>query len=175
MSDPVVRAWALLDDILPPPLRANGELGFFAKRRLRKAEALLAASTTPQAQWGQARLCYVRGEYAASLEIFRRLIAQQNVSVALLRDAARAAMLGHTWELAQMYARQALEMNADDAEAACDYAAALLLAGETKRAMGVITNTCKRDPNHSRARHLIEVTRRAIQGTIQPTVGDGLL
>jgi len=165
VSEDVQRAWEALTSISST---THENLGFFERRRLKKAEQLLAAHDDPLAQWGRAKIALIRGEFADALETLSTLIDAGQTGLELLQDAVSAALAAGNADRAEQFARAAVEGYPDDDNARCGYALALIIANAPKRAMGVITNVCKKDPDHIRARRVIEILRKIINGDTQP-------
>ncbi len=111
----------------------------------------------------QVRALHAAGEVEQAREVLSRApapllpeIHQELVLLALARGDGTEA---------ERHARAALEAAPGDVERMIEYALALVLAGQTKRALGVITNACKAAPDHPRTQPLLVYVRRLLDGT----------
>lgn len=158
--------------------RDGADLGFFGQRRLRKARAALEPCdglgvNAPGLSWIRGRLSHVAGTLAeakADLEVAARGFPSE---VGLLTDLTLINLSLGDGVAASTYGRAAVDLVPDDDDLKVAYAYAVVLEGHPKRALGILANVCKRDPDHSGARVALDVVRKIIDGKMDPpgTIG----
>jgi Flp pilus assembly protein TadD len=165
MADPLTRAFDLLAKVPTLHERAGAPLGWLARRRLREALELFRArvAETPQdavACLGLGRALHAAGELDEAVRVLSggTPLPDAHHELALLAMARGDAVAAET------HARAAVEGAPNDVECLIDYALALLLAKQTKRALGVITNACKVAPDNARCQPVLQYVRRVLSG-----------
>ena len=168
-SASVAKVWELLLELPTWQERRGEALGFFARRKLAKAmealEALPAAAREePHAFWALGRVAHLQGELATAAPWLVRASAGLSSTAALWHELALVQLALGEGEAAEQSARYAADLVPDEPALRVTYARALLVAGHAKRALGVIANVCKEDPDDAEARRTIERVRRVING-----------
>jgi predicted Zn-dependent protease len=171
MSEPsqaVAAVWELLLE-LPSRQERRGEgLGFFDRRKLARASAALAklandGAEEPYALWARGRLANLQAELEPAAALLVRATAVMN-EAALWHELALVQLELGQGEAAEQSARAVAELAPQERALRVTYARALLVAGHFKRALGVIANVCKEDPDDADARRTIERIRQVLNG-----------
>lgn len=146
------RAWNLLAKIPTLHERGGTALGWLGRRRLREATDILERCAErepqdPQIQWGLGRARHAAGDTEGAFTSLGLAAASIRDSKELVYELSLSAMALGKGEDAQRWARAAVDLDPSNGTLLVNYTLALLVAGHPKRALGIIANVCKREPD----------------------------
>jgi len=149
----------------------EGRLGFFQNRRAKAIRGHIEvcvrlAPEHPATRWLLGWLAHIEGDAPTALEHLKPAAAAAPGVERVLALTARLALSLGEAEVAERCARSWLEADPADLDRMTLYARALLIAGHPKRALGVIANACKANPNHAGARLTAELVRKILNGSV---------
>lgn len=146
------KAWAILYDHILLLGRENIRIGFFAKRRLKKAVALFqdALRITPEnysSKWALGKIHQILGDHRSSLKWFEEAYSLEKGNADLCREAGIAAMHCGNFSKALEFSDRAIALDPDDAGLHCNKALALMFLNRDADAIDAVVSSLRLDPN----------------------------
>jgi len=164
---------ALMEEI---PKHQAGKLGFFGKRKVKKAvnelERLYTTNTdNASIVWFLGKGYQTLGEDSASYDAFKKVCELRpdagDTFVSGCREAGvQACKLGYG-EDAQTYAEMALEITPDDPGLWANKALALLIQKKPRKAHAVIQKSLEISPEDSISKNVENVIQQVISGNLE--------
>lgn len=140
------KGWAILNDYILLPGRENIRIGFFAKRRLKKAIALFhdALRINPEnysSKWALGKIHQVLGEHGCSLKWFEEAMSLEKSNADVYREASLAAMDCGEFSKALKFSDKAIALKPDDAGLHCNKALALMFLNRDADAIEAVVSS----------------------------------
>ena len=150
---------------LTPPV----SLGWFAKRRVRRAISLLRSVVALNpgnwaALWVMGKSFQALGEHTQALSCFSKSQSLNEKNPDIPREAGISAMECARPDLAIQFTRAALEIRPHDAGLLANLALAHLFAGEPTAARDVLNASLDSDPNDRITRAISKIIDQVIAG-----------
>jgi tetratricopeptide (TPR) repeat protein len=146
------------------------QIGFFAKRRLKKAITLFrrALEIPPDnyaSHWCLGKTHQVLGEHSNALECFEAALTFEQNNADVYREASIEAQDCNDFEKALNYCDQALALRPDDAGLHCNRALAMLLLQRDTETMEAIEASLTLAPKDQITLHVKSLANSIIIGT----------
>tara|TARA_B100000959_G_C14670029_1_gene496062 strand:- start:116 stop:673 length:558 start_codon:yes stop_codon:yes gene_type:complete len=163
------KGWDLIRKLSSAEKRGDRPLGWFEKRHARAAHELFKRCYALQPEdsaclWALGKLEQAYGNHEKALEWFEQALPSHNDNLELIREASYSAMVLGRGEKAEQLCRRAVDLMPNDADLMSNYALALLLNKEGKRAFGVAANAFKLNPKEGFARDVLAYVRKILDG-----------
>ena len=163
-------AWAILNDYIILRGRKPVRIGFFAKRRLRKAIRLFrdAYRIDPDnwsSAWAVGKIFQVLGDYERSLYWFEESFALHNGNADVCREASLAAMDCGEFSKALYFADKALALKPEDAGIHCNRALALMFLNRDADAIEAVASSLQLNPHDEITLNVRAIVHSVADGT----------
>ena len=169
------KAWNLIKNDVYLSDHATGQLGFLARRRIKKAIALYhqALEINPEgwsSMWALGKIHQRLGEHSESLQFFENAFRINPEQPDVAREASLAALdLGRS-KAAIRYCEAAIEFNPEDPGLLCNLALAHLINQNPDQALRVAETALQRDPNDPIIANVASIIQEVLLGNRpQPT------
>ena len=144
--------WAILDNYIILPDRAQVRIGFFAKRRLKKAvtlfhNALDIAPDNYSSKWALGKIYQVLGDHQRSLKWFEEALELENTNADVCREASLAALDCGEFSKSLDYSEKAIELKPDDPGLYCNKALAMMFLKRDSDAIEIVDYSLKIKPD----------------------------
>ena len=145
------RGWAILNDYILMMERDQVRIGFFGKRRLKKAialfhDALRIAPDNYSSKWALGKIHQVLGDHRCSLKWFEEAWALENGNADVCREAGLAAMDCGEFSKALGFSDKAIALRPDDAGLHCNKAIALMFLNRDADAIKAVAYSLQLNP-----------------------------
>jgi tetratricopeptide (TPR) repeat protein len=145
------KGWAILNDYILLLERDRVRIGFFARRRLRKAivlflNALRIAPENYSSKWALGKIHQVLGDHRRSLEWFEEAWALEKGNADVCREASLAAMNCEEFSKALAFSDKAIALKPDDAGLRCNRALTLMFLNRDPDAIEAVVSSLWLDP-----------------------------
>ena len=145
------KGWAILNDYILLLDRDQVRIGFFAKRRLKKAIALFheALHINPEnwaSKWALGKIYQVLGDRRRSLKWFEEAWSLEKGNVDVCRETSLAAMDCGEFSKALDFADKAVALKSDDAGLHCNRALALMFLSRDSEAIEAVVSSLQLNP-----------------------------
>lgn len=162
--------WAILSDYILLLKRNQVRIGFFAKRRLKKAIGLFhdALRIDPEnwsSKWALGKIYQVLGDYRRSLWWFEKSFALQNGNADVCREASLAAMDCGEFSKALYFADKALALKPEDAGLHCNRALALMFLNRDADAIEAVASSLQLNPHDEITLNVRAIVHSVADGT----------
>tara|TARA_B100000959_G_C14880621_1_gene582387 strand:+ start:238 stop:837 length:600 start_codon:yes stop_codon:yes gene_type:complete len=163
------RGWELIRKLPSAEQRGDKPLGWFAKRHVKAAKELFDKCYALEPDdsaclWALGKLEQAIANHVNALEWFEKALEQQRDNLELIREAAYSAMVLGRAEQSEKLCRQAVDLEPKSPDLMANYALALLLNQEGKRALGVATNAFRLNPEEGFSREVLAYVKKVVDG-----------
>ena len=163
------RGWELIRKLPSAEQRGDKPLGWFAKRHAKAAKELFDKCYAIEpgdsaCLWALGKLEQAFGEHEKALAWFEQALAEQHDNLELIREASYSAMVLGKGKQAEELCRTAVDLSPKDQDLMANYALALLLNREGKRALGVATNAFRLNPEEGFSRDVLGYVKKVVDG-----------
>ena len=148
------KGWEILNDNILLLERNQGDVGFFAKRRLKKAvalfhEALAIAPENYSSKWALGKIYQALGSHTDALKWFEEacLLEQKNPDV--YREAHLAAMECAEFTKALDFIDKAIALKPNNADLHCQKALALMFLERDADAISAVVSSLQLNPKNN--------------------------
>jgi len=148
----IEKGWAILNDYILLLDRDQVRVGFFTKRRLKKAialfhEALNIAPDNYSSKWALGKIYQVLGDHQCSLIWFEKAWDLGKGNADVCRESSLAAINCGEFVKALDFCDKALEINSNDAGLYCNKALALMFLKRDAEAIEAVASSLKLNPD----------------------------
>jgi len=163
------RGWELIRKLPSAEQRGDKPLGWFAKRHAKAAKELFDKcyaidSSDSACLWALGKLDQAFGEHKKALDWFEQALAEERDNLELIREASYSSMVLGQGKRAEELCRIAVDLSPQDQDLMANYALALLLNREGKRALGVATNAFRLNPEEGFSRDVLAYVKKVVDG-----------
>ena len=164
------KGWAILNDHILLLERDQVRIGFFAKRRLKKAivlfqDALHIDPDNFSSRWALGKIYQVLNDHRSSLKWFEAARALENGNADVCREACLAAMECGEFSKALDFSDQAIALSPDDASLYCNKALALMFLHRDADAIEAVVSSLLRKPQDKITRNVRAIVHSVADGS----------
>jgi tetratricopeptide (TPR) repeat protein len=163
------KGWAILNDHILLLGREQVRIGYFAKRRLKKAigcfhQALRIAPEKYASRWALGKIYQVLGDHELSLKWFEDAWAVEKGNADVCREASLAAMDCGDFSKALDFSNKAISLKPEDAGLHCNRALALMFLNRDAEAIEAVANSLKLNPDDEIALNVRAIVHSVANG-----------
>ena len=163
------KGWKLIRKLPSAEQRGDKPLGWFEKRHAKAAHEIFTECYALQPDdsacvWALGKLEQVFGAHEKALDWFEKALQSQQDNLELIREASYSAMVLGLGERAEQLCRQTVDLEPNNQDLMANYALALLLNKQGKRALGVATNAFKLNPEEGFCREVLAYAKKVVDG-----------
>ncbi|MDP7040226.1 MAG: hypothetical protein QGI45_13785 [Myxococcota bacterium] len=163
------RGWELIRKLPSAEQRGDKPLGWFAARHVKAAKELFDKCYVLEPDdsaclWALGKLEQAIANHVNALEWFEKALEQQRDNLELIREASYSAMVLGRGERAEQLCRHAVDLEPNNQDLMANYALALLLNKQGRRALGVATNAFKLNPEEGFCREVLAYAKKVVDG-----------
>lgn len=169
------KGWAILNDYILLLGRRQGKIGFFAKRRLKRAMAFFqdALSIAPEnysSKWALGKIHQVLGDHRYSLKWFEEAWSLEKGNADVCREAGLAALFCGEFLKSLEFTDRAIALKPDDAGLYGNRALALMFLNRDADAIEAVVRSLQLDPGDQTVLNVRAIVHSVADG-IRPRPG----
>jgi len=174
------KGWAILNDYILLLKRDQVRIGFFAKRRLKKAisffhDSLNIVPDNYTSKWALGKIYQVLGDHQCSLKWFEEAWSLENENPDACREASLAAMDCGEFSKALDFCDKAIELNPNDAGLYSNRALALIFLNRDAEAIEDVASSLRLNPEDQITLYVREIVHSVADGSrLRPKIGKDL-